>query len=236
MKLPTSNKTSSYKKALIKKGYYPGKLLKVEPFTDKDGVLKEGKYGHQLIMEFAVFKADPENGVPVAPMMFEEEPVKVSKFVYYEYKSKTGEFQTAITPNSAITKLLINMGWTFSTEDVDLEKFVGSWVELNIDDYTPKGSEDGEKASTIANINKYDGPPVPKDLESVDASKKSEAVKKTVKHNDVKESEDVDTGTEAERIKKKIAELEKMNQDGFLTDEGLAQAKEQQEARLKELE
>ncbi|KKL59495.1 hypothetical protein LCGC14_2214800, partial [marine sediment metagenome] len=38
MKYETSDKTSSFgRKPKIKKGYYPGQLLKVEPFLDRDG-------------------------------------------------------------------------------------------------------------------------------------------------------------------------------------------------------
>lgn len=236
MKLPTSNKTSSYNKPHIRKGYYPGQLLKVEPFVDKNGVLKEGKYGHQLIMEFVVFKGELDTGKPIEPMMFEEQPVKISKFVYYEYKdSKTGEFQTAITPNSAITKLLVSLGWTFSDEDVDIEGFVGNWVELNLDDYTPKGAEDGVKASTIANINKYEGPAV-EGTEEVKASEPPQEVKKTLTHEDVKKDSSVDNSAEIKKIKDKIVELGTMNKDGLLTDDGFIQAKKQHEDKLKELE
>ena len=117
MLLPTSNKTASYgKRPLIKKGYYPAQLLKVEPYNDKDGKIQEGKYGHQLIFSFAIYQGDPDTGKPIKPMFHqpkedsnEQENVILSKFVYHEYKDKKDDtkFQTAITPKSAMIKAII---------------------------------------------------------------------------------------------------------------------------------
>lgn len=248
MKLPTSNKTSFGKKPHIKKGYYPGQLLKIEPYTDSDGNLKEGKYGRQIIFEFAIYKADPESGAPIEPMTVKtdedsnvSENVIIPKFVYHQYKNKKipGEFQTAITPNSAITKLLTALGWTFSTDDVDPDDFIGNWVEVNIDDYDFGEGDDKYTASTIKDIGKYKGPEPSKDMVSV-KSKEPQKVKKQVKHEAVK-----DTATdkivhkeqeEIDKVKSKIGELEKLNKDGFLTDSGLKDAVEQLETKIKELE
>lgn len=251
MKLPTSNKTSSFGlRPYIKKGYYPAKLLKVEPYSDKDGNLVEGTYGHQLIFEFAIYAKD-ENDTPTVPMMFEEEgkdavPVKISKFVYHEYKDKEnpGQFQTAITPNSKITALLKALGWEFSENDVDIEPLIGNWVEVNINDFTAKSKEGKQyTASSIADVEEYEGGVIPKNIEEVSASKKPEAVKKQIKHNETEKEmpkeEDMKKSPvdeeNPEKLKEKIEELKKLNEQGFLTDDGLKQATEQLQAKLDSL-
>ena len=254
MKLPTSNKTSSFGlKPWIKKGYYPAKLLKVEPYADKEGNLIKGNYGNQLIFEFAVYAKD-EKDTPTKPMMFEEEgkdavQVKISKFVYHEYNDKEnpGKFQTAITPNSAITGLLKALGWTFSEEDVDIAPLVGNWVEVNVNDFETKTKE-GKKytASTIGDVDKYNGGSIPEGLDDVKASKKPESVKKQMKHSEEKPVESempkeeemqrapVDE-EDPEKLKAKIEELNKLNKDGYLTDEGHKQATEQLQSKLDSL-
>ena len=92
MKLPTSNETSSFgKKPHIKKGYYPAQFIKVEPYTDKDGNLKDCKWGHQIIMEFGIYKPDSKTGAPIEPMTFKSDEdsnvaarVIIPKFVYHQ--------------------------------------------------------------------------------------------------------------------------------------------------------
>ena len=238
-KLPASNKTSSYGiKPYIKKGYYPAKLLKSEPFTDKDGVLKEGTYGHMMIFEFAIFKADPDTGAPIEPMTFKKDPetnvsecVVIPKFVYHEYKDKkTGEYRTAITPKSAITKLFQCLGWKFSEDGIDPDDYEGKWVEVNVDDY--EYENEGEKliGSTIKDINPYKGPEPNVTGEDPKPSEKPKKVEKQVKHEAVKDSEEI------QKLKSKIVELEKLKNDGFLTAEGFQQGKESIEAQIEELE
>ena len=256
MKLPTSDKTSSFgNKPHVKKGYYPGKLLKVEIFADKDGNAKIGKYGQQLIMEFAVYKSDPETDAPIAPMMYqasesdeELSPVIVSKFVYHKYKKKDkegkfieGEYQTAVTPNSAITKTLKALGWTFSTDDVDPDDFVGTWVELNLDEYTQGEGDEAYIASTIKDITPYKGPEVKKDIKDVKAREKPKKVEKQVKHEEVED--DGENSDKSPVVRKDIAELKakkepmkKLHKEGLLTKEGLDQANEQLDALIADLE
>ncbi|HED06178.1 MAG TPA: hypothetical protein ENI61_05790 [Ignavibacteria bacterium] len=230
VKLPVSDKKSSYgMKPHIKKAYYPAKLLSVEPFKDKAGNLKEGKYGHQLIFQFAIFKPNPETNAPSEPMIYNTEegsdietPVIISKWVYYEYKSnKEGqpEFQTAITPNSAITKLLKTLGWTFSADgDVDPEDFVGNWVEVDVGDYEYKDDEGNLiKASTISGVHEYEGPKVSDKIKDVKKSE-NKKVSKQVKHSSLSEDN-----------AKKIAEFKDLNKKGLLTNEGLKQVLEQLE-------
>ena len=160
MLLETNNATSNFgKKAHIKKGYYPGKLLKVELFADKDGNARVGKYGQQLIFEFEVWKAN-ENDVPIEPLKDDEDKnVIIPKFVYYKYKNTDkqgnwteGDYRTALTPNSNITKVLEALGWKFSEDSVDPDTFVGNFAELNLDDYTQGEGPDSYVATTIKDI------------------------------------------------------------------------------------
>lgn len=245
MKLPASDKTSTYgKKPYIKKGYYPAKLISVEPFKNSDGTMKEGKYGRQIIFEFAIFKSD-EAGAPTEPIYTQdgEDPklmtnVIIPKFVYHEYKNKkTNEFQTAITPNSAITKILKALGWVFSVEGVDIDKLIGNWVEANIDDYEHEVDGDTYTASSIKDINPYKGPKVSKDFKEVRKTT-SENVVKQVKHEAIKEvpiSSEKQESEEVQKLKSKIEELKNLNKEGFLTNEGLNQAIEQLETKIEEL-
>jgi len=164
MLLETSDKTSNFgKKAHIKKGYYPGKLLKVELFADKDGNARVGKYGQQLIFEFEIWKAD-DDGLPIEPLKDDEDKnVVIPKFVYHQYKNTDkqgnwteGDYRTAITPNSNITKTLTALGWIFSTDPVDPESFVNEFAELNLDDYKQGEGSESYTASTIKDIGRLD--------------------------------------------------------------------------------
>jgi len=172
MLLETSDKTSNFgKKPHIKKGYYPGKLLKVELFTDREGNARVGKYGQQLIFEFEVWKAD-DNDVPVEPLKDDEDKnVIIPSFIYHKYKNtdKTGnwtegDYRTAITPNSKITHALEALGWTFSTDPVDPESFVGKFAELNLDDYKQGEGSESYTASTIKDIGRLDTTTEPKEI------------------------------------------------------------------------
>jgi hypothetical protein len=247
-KLPVSDKTSNFGvKPHIKKGYYPAKLLSVKPYLDKTtGELKEGTYGHQLIMDFAVYKGDYETGVPIEPIQYLPNPENIeerrdfilAKFVYHEYRNKNAKadepkYRTAITPNSDITKILTCLGWSFSLEDVDPEDFIGNWVELNIDDYDYEF--DGKKliASGIKDINVYKGPEVKNVREAV--KDKPQKVEKQVKHDAVEEDESEpskEVSPEEKALRDKMKNLEALNKDGFLTNEGLVQARESINAQI----
>lgn len=245
MRLDTSDKTSSYLvKPHIKKGYYPGKLLKVELFADRDGNARIGKFGQQLIFEFAVYKGDSETDAPIEPIRYctDEElkthaDVVISKFAYHLYKKFDknkkwieGEYQTAITPKSAITRLLKALGWEFSAEGVDPDELIGKWVELNIDDYTHGEGDEETVTSTIKDINPYKGPKV-EGVKDVKATEPPKKVEKQIKHEAVKE----DGNEKIKELEGKIAKMKEMHKDGFVTKEGLDQAVEQLTAQLEEL-
>lgn len=169
MEFETGGESRSFPRPHIKKGYYPAKLIAVRPSTDSDGKLREGKWGHQLIFDFVVYETDANTGAPLKPMKFREddlsEPqdVVISKFVYYENFSKKtpGTFVSAFTPNSRITKLMKALGWEFvANSKINIDEFIGRWVELNIDDYeyVDKFTEKKTIISSINNIKPYKGP------------------------------------------------------------------------------
>lgn len=233
-KYPASNKQTTFVKPLIKKGFYPAVLLSVEPYLGKDKLPVVGKWGKQLILEFLIYKPD-EQGCPTAPMQYVLNPenptelndVVIAKFVYHQYKDKTsGEFQTAFTPNSAITKTFEALGWEFSDEGIDTDEYVGRWAEVLVADYT---YEEGKVASTIQEVNKYKGPAV-KNI-PVPEKKEPKKVEKKVKHEAVQAIEE---SSEVKELRAKIVQLEKLHSDGLLTKEGLEKAKEQLNTQIKE--
>lgn len=219
MLLETSDKTSDFTKPHIKKGYYPGKLTKVELFSDKEGNARVGKYGQQLIFEFEVWSKDADDK-PVKPLTVEEaknveKNVIIPKFVYHKYKNTAkdgswveGDYRTSITPNSQITKVLEALGWKFTTDPVDPESFVGEFVELNIDDYKTGEGADAYTASTIKDI----GP-----LE-------------------IEVSDDTDNSEEIAKLEESKKNLDSLKASGDLTEEGYADAIEQVEHDLKKLQ
>lgn len=262
MELQVSDKVSGFsKRPRIKKGYYPGKFVSVEERKTSEGVVYEGKFGTQIIMEFAVFNAN-EQGTPTTPIKYTEEnegranftkDLILPKFVYSKYKDqKTNELKTAVTPNSAITKIFMALGWEFDvTKPLNVSEFIGKWAELNIDDYDAKIEEDGQtvlyKASTIKDISKYEGNKVSGEVDSkaeqVKVSNEPQVIKKQLNHEDVGEQEEAvvyedvegdkpsssDLSTEIEETKKKLKELK---DTGNLTEEGYNQAIEQLNKRL----
>ena len=155
----------------------------------------------------------------------------------YKKKDKDGkfidkEFQTAITPKGAITRTLKALGWVFSADGVDIDKFIGKWAELNIDDYTQGEGEESYTASTIREVNPYKGPDL-FTVEDVKPRGKPQSVEKQVKHESVDPTVKLKPGVK--ELEDKIEELKKMNEDGFLTDDGLKQSVEQLEAQIGEL-
>lgn len=174
VKLTVSDKvsTAGSKLPYVKKGYYVSALVSAKVRMDKTTNQPFiGKYGRQLLLKFRLFKTDVE-GKPTEPMTYTqtmdsgatiEQPYEFVSFPYYEYKDqKTGEFSSAITPNSNLTKILVNLGWKFNAkEQVDIDSFIGKFVELNLDDYEATAADGTKyKSSSIKSIGKYEGPSV----------------------------------------------------------------------------
>jgi len=221
MLLETSNTTSSYaNRPHIKKGYYPGKLLSVKEFASKDKIAKVCKHGKQLIMDFEVWTEDSD-GAPEKPVLVDDKPVVISKFVYHIYKVTNkegewteGEFKTAITPQSAITKLLEALGWKFSEDAVNPEDFIGNFVELNINDYEMnKGKDDAHLTSSIADIGK---------LTTVITSEEPKEITPEVSEQIAK-------------LEESKVNLDKLKETGNLTEQGYADAIEQVNHDIKKL-
>jgi len=220
MLLETSNATSNFgKKAHVKKGYYPGKLLKVELFTDKDGNARVGKYGQQLIFEFEVWKAD-DNDVPIEPLKDDEDKnIVIPKFVYHKYKNTDkqgnwteGDYRTAITQNSNITKVLEALGWKFSEDAVDPDTFVGNFAELNLDDYTQGEGSEAYVATTIKDINK---------IASTESTEPKEITP--------------EVQTQIDKLEEARKNLDNLKATGDLTEKGYADAIEQINNDIKKL-
>ena len=153
----------------------------------------------------------------------------LSKFSYHRYYKKgSKELQTAITPNSAITKILKALGWEFSGDGVEIDELIGNWVELNVNDWEIDSHDLKYTASTIDNVGPYKGP-TPKD--SPDAKPKAE---KVPEKEEAKVEEPKKDSKEMDETDKKIAELEDMHEKGHLTADGLKLAKESLEAARKE--
>jgi hypothetical protein len=243
MKLPVSDKTSVYgPRPHIRKGYYPATLLKVKPYEDKDGNLVVGKWGTQLIFSYAIFAPDPATGAPTAPLMHRDEEgterqVIIGKFVYHQYKAKgsdnkfiEGKFNTAITPKSAITKLLEAHGWKYSAKqaEVDPDEFLGTWVEVNIDDYEKGEGSEKQTFSSIQGVAPYKGPEPKKGL----AVPQNAAVKKQITHKAVKdakpEAKEAKPAEEPKAVPADAAEKKKRLKE--LLDEGTLSQKSYDDA------
>jgi len=230
MELEVSTKSSVGVKPHIRKGYYPGRLTKVEPYNDKDGNPKEGKHGRMLIFTFTVFKHDGD-GKPISPMEYVPDPdcpnitkdVEIPRFVYYMYKDKqTQELQTAVTPKGAITLLLKALGWTFSPEPVDPSSFIGNWVELNVDDF--QAGDEGAKysASTIKDVKEYTGKPID---DTVKMSSPKEVDSQEVVEESIDPPKEKTSPSTPEEVKaQKTKELDRLLEEGTLTKEAHTKA------------
>lgn len=254
LELETSTKTASVvKKPYIRKGYYPAKLLTVEPYNDESGNLKACNFGRMLIFSFAVYEGHPKTNAPLNPLVYKVEKegegvteieVVIPKFVYHMYKDKkTGNLQTAITPKSAITRLLKALGWEFSGKPVKIDDFIGKWVEVNIDDYEHTHNDEKYTASTVKDVSPYKGPAVEDKTEKPKAKKETATKEETVESKPEskedkggKEAKDKpDSTAEINKIKGTMEKLKGLHEDGLLSASGLKQALEQLEAKIIEV-
>lgn len=249
MHLDASDRQTSFKKSRIKKGYYPAQLLRVVPFNDGDGKPKEGKYGRQLIFEYGIYKPHPDTNAPMEPMQVvdedskEKQDVIIAKFVYSMYRGKDGKLNTAVTPNSAITNILKAHGWTFTATGIDIDKYIRTWVEVNIDDYEQKGNESHPAyiASTIKDISPYKGPEPSKDLRLIAVPEFKETRMET-SQKDLEKRRDAEAfapdsdNPEVAKVKANMTEIESMKQNGFLTEDGYKMSMEKLNKKLADLQ
>lgn len=236
MKLEVSNKQGGgFIKPLIRKGYYPAKVLSIEPRKDAEGNLFENKWGNQLIVRFQVWKPDSD-GNPVEVMTCKgkiegtetevEQDVELALFSNYTYKNKEGELESAFTPNSRITNQFKALGWEFDSSGIDTDEFVGVWTELNVDDY----EKDGTKMSVIKDMNRFEGK-IPSDSASKPVKKK-EKVKEEPKDSmsdeldldaDIIDASNVDLPDE---IQAQIDNMQEQVATGLISEETFQKIKE----------
>lgn len=249
-----AKESTNMQKPLIKKGYYPAKLMSIKQFKDSEGKLMvDKKWGsHKIILEFLVYKGD-EKGHPTSTLEYNPNPendkvtsdVLLSQFITYEYPNKNdkeepdGTFRTALTPGGIMAKAFEALGWVFDGKGLEGDSFIGNWVELNVDDYT-RPAKDGypEKTfSIISKINKLKGHTLEDETSSAGISKTPIEPKPTVTTEKVNENTPVNESTKKiEELNAKLENLEKLKTEGFLTTDGLAQAKEQIKNQIKELQ
>jgi hypothetical protein len=221
MKVKTSNKSAVFeKKPHIKRGYYAGKLKEVKPRQREDGVAVEGQYGKQIILLWEVFDEAGKKAI-VNPV--NEEDLIIASVCYSEYKQKDGSYRTAFTPNSAITGIFKALGWggPDSSEELDLDKYVGEWATLNIDEYdAERDGEDGKKekykASTVKDVSIFEEE-VGEESPSSTSTTVEEQISDLVK----------------DEVASKLAHVQKLFEDGHITEKGFNTAKEQLEAGIR---
>jgi hypothetical protein len=239
MEFDVSDKVGFIGKPHVKRGYYPVQLLGAEVFADKEGNPVEGKFGRQIIMSFGVYVPDPKSGAPTEPLTFkpdgsaDEVDVVLSKFVYHQYKDKTGELRTAVTPNSQITQIFKALGWVFdATAKLKVADYVGKWGIANVDDYEfdNKKTQKKEVASGIKEIKSYDGGKIPEDLRIVEMPSKFESKgEATSKEIDKKPAETV------ESLEAQKKAMDEMLADKSLTKEGHKKVIAQLDAKIEAL-
>jgi len=235
MKLPASPKVAEFdRRPLIEKGYYPAKLVDVKEFKDKDGNYVEGKFGRQIILDFVIYGKN-KKGEPTEPLVEElqregkgkiSKQIVISKFVYHQYKDrKTGEYHTAITANSAITKVCEALGWKFDPEgEVDFDKLKDKeFVEVNIDDFEAKAGDETYTASSIQGVKPFKKKPAKEET----TEKKVEEIK----------DEDIflEHKEEIQKIEEKKKKIKKDLDEGIITQKGYDMALEQLEEQLLKL-
>jgi hypothetical protein len=165
MELKVSNKSATFdRKPHIKRGYYAGKLVEVKKRQREDGIEIEGKFGKQLVLLWEIYDESGKNKV-----LINDEPLVLASLPYYEYKNedlKTKEitYRTAVTKNSAITKIFKCLGWGGPDKDekpLKVEDYIGKMAILNIDDYDATIEEDNKevsyKASGIKDVSEFEG-------------------------------------------------------------------------------
>jgi len=160
MEMKTSNKTAEFpRKPYIKRGYYAGQLVEVKDRKKEDGTWVDAQYGHQAVFVWAIFDEAGKEKI----LNEKGEQLILPMVMYSEYKDdKTGEYRTALTKNSKITKVFMDLGWTGPDgESMETNNYVGKFAVLNINDYDAECEEDGKtvkyKASSINDTSVFEG-------------------------------------------------------------------------------
>ena len=118
MKIAINNKQTYGARPLIKKGYYPAKLVKIEERKKKDSeepyvsTFNNSK-ARQLILTFLIYKSNPDTEEPTVPVKFTdpvtniEQDVRLAKFLNWFYMNENEtEWRSNLTPKSVLTQTL----------------------------------------------------------------------------------------------------------------------------------
>jgi hypothetical protein len=210
-----STKSASTERAKIRPGMYAGQLTAIKT-KNKDGNPIENKFGPQAILEFAVYHVDDNDNVTkhveFKTSAGDMQPVFLAQFLNVAYRKTTKEnvpvlgsdgkqvIQSAFTPASRSTRVLMALGWTGPREGekLKLSEFVGSWAMLFVKDY----EKDGKVFSTIFEVTPFKG------VAPQAATGKVAAVSEEVVSSSPSAFE-----TRANDLKKKL-------DDGFITQRG----------------
>jgi len=227
MKFGVSTKTSNFEKKLhIPKGYYKGQLISVKDRAKQDGTLIEGKFGPQAVMMFRIY--DKEGEVMKVTETNDQgggitREVEIPLVINTAYKNNDGSLRTAFTPKSRATKVFKALGWNLvENVELDTDKFIGKFCELNIDDYDAEETvQDGQgndktqtyKASGIKDVASWEGDRPSPEKASSDTSQY--------------------LNEKAKEIKKKMADMDSMKEKGMLTEEGYKKAMKELNEQLK---
>lgn len=228
MELAVSDKVAQFtKKPHIQKDFYSGKLMEVKPREKKDGTPIEGKYGKQIILMFAIHDRTGKTPVVIENKKegggVDTSDLMMPMVLNSEYKGTDGKPQTAVTPNSRITKVFKALGWEFNaSKPLNVEDYIGKFVSLIIDDYEVKGvdkegKEEVYNASAIKDVSKFEGT---KGEESPSTSTRSEEKLAAQKPQVVKIT------FKSEDIQRKYDSMSKMKSEGLITPEGYNMAVE----------
>ena len=253
LEFETSTKTSGFKPARIKKGYYAGQLIGARIFADQQGTpIENKKYGgRQVILDFGVYRVDDEGNV-AGPVTVKEEnterDVILSAFVNVEYwdtnkdKSpkldpKTGKhlYRSALTKNSRATATFMALGWKGPEEGKTLrpEEFLGAWAELNIDDYE-KSLDNGQKEirSSINGVKAFPGV-VNSDVRLIKAPSRTEVSEDKIREAQRQlQEEEPEAASNATSLEGQLADLKDKLDNGLLTQKGYDMAVEQLKAKV----
>ncbi len=148
MKMEVSDKVAvPQRRPHIKKGFYHARLVEVRPKK------AESKYGKKVVLLFDILNDAFKK---------EGKYLQLATETYSEYKQENGSYRTAVTPNSRITKIFQALGWTFTTQGLDTNDFIGAEAKVLVDDYdyefTDPNTNKKEtlKGSTINDVNKWE--------------------------------------------------------------------------------
>lgn len=236
IEVPTTAALPSFEKPRIKKGYYPGKLIEVKPRVDKEGVAVLNKYGGQsVILLWQVYEQDAKTPLKHTVDNVEKDVI-LAQMCSITFKNDDGTIRTPFRPLAAdgrqsfTAKTFRALGWEYVEDSkVNLQDYVGKFAELNIDDYDLKDREGkltGKKASSIKDVNKWEGSQEPSKTSSPAPAQKR-AYPGLKEPSPEKEEQKSPGGYTKKQLEQRMNLMDEMLSEGGITKEGHAKAMEQ---------